>query len=171
MGGNCSSAKAIYVVAASESPYAVYGSTFGTDQGSYADCGSVMSVDENGALSELIQNYTYSTTSGVHGMAFDATNAFMYSADDTGNMLWTHSVDNTTGEVTLVSNSTGPETGADPRHVAVHPSGQYLYVIFEGANELAQYSVDTTTGIPTFQNVSYSLIPSGQLPPVQAPLT
>jgi carboxy-cis,cis-muconate cyclase len=156
MGGNCS-AKAIFVVAATESPYAVYGTPFGGT----ADCGSVMSVDENGVLSSVIQNYTYKSTSGVHGMALDSTNSFLYSADDTGNALWTHSVNNATGKVTLVSSITGPVTGADPRHVTVHPEGQYLYVILEGANELAQYTIDAT-GIPSFENVTYPLIPSGK---------
>jgi carboxy-cis,cis-muconate cyclase len=157
MGGNCSSSKAIFVVAASESPYAVYGTPFGNT----ADCGTVMSVDENGILSEVIQNYTYKSTSGVHGLALDSTNSFIYSADDSANTLWTHKVDNTTGELTLVSSISGPVSGADPRHVAVHPKGQYLYVIFEGANELAQYTIDKSTGIPSFENVTYPLIPSG----------
>ena len=157
MGGNCSSSKAIFVVAASESPYSIYGTPFGNT----ADCGAVISVDENGVLSELIQNYTYKSTSGVHGMALDSTNSFIYSADDSANTLWTHKVDNTTGELTLVSSISGPVTGADPRHVAVHPEGQYLYVILEGANQVAQYAIDQSTGIPSFHNITYSLIPSG----------
>ena len=94
-------------------------------------------------------------------MALDRTNSFIYSADDSANMLWTHKVDNTTGELTLVSSISGPVTGADPRHVAVHPEGQYLYVILEGANQVAQYIIDQTTGIPSFENVTYPLIPSG----------
>jgi carboxy-cis,cis-muconate cyclase len=157
MGGNCSSSRAIFVTAASESPHAVYGTPFGGT----ADCGSVMSVDENGVLLEVIQNYTYKSTSGVHGMAMNQNNTFIYSADDSANTLWTHSVDSETGELTYVSSIDGPATGADPRHVAVHPEGQYLYVILEGANELAQYTIDQTTGIPSFQSVTYSLIPSG----------
>jgi carboxy-cis,cis-muconate cyclase len=156
LGGNCSSSKAIFVTAASESPYAVYGTPFGGN----AECGSVISVDENGVLSDVIQNYTYKSTSGVHGMAMNQNNTFLYSADDSANTLWTHSVDSATGELTYVSSVDGPVTGADPRHVAVHTKGQYLYVILEGANELAQYTIDQTTGIPSFENVTYSLIPS-----------
>lgn len=69
-------------------------------------------------------------------------------------------MDNSTGELTLVSSINGPITGANPRHVAVHPAGQYLYVILEGANEVAQYTIDQSTGIPSFYNVTYPLIPS-----------
>ncbi|RDW94631.1 hypothetical protein BP5796_00394 [Coleophoma crateriformis] len=156
IGGDCQSSKAIFVVAASEPPYAVYGSPFGGT----ADCGSVMSVDANGVISGMQQNYTYSSSSGVHGMAFNPANTFLYSSDDSGNALWTHSVDQTTGELTYVANVSGPATGSDPRHVAVHPSGEYLYVILEGVNELAQYSIDNATGIPSFDNVTYPLIPS-----------
>ncbi|TVY75964.1 Carboxy-cis,cis-muconate cyclase [Lachnellula suecica] len=152
-----SSAVSIFAIASSEPPYAVYGCPFV----GASNCGAVMSVDENGVLSEVIQDYSYNTSSGVHGMAFDSANDFLYSADDSGNALWTHSVDNTTGELTFVSSVAGPVTGADPRHVTVHPEGQYLYVVLEGANELAQYSIDTTTGIPFFENVTYPLIPSG----------
>ena len=71
-----------------------------------------------------------------------------------------HKVDNVTGELTLVSSISGPVTGSDPRHVTVHPAGQYLYVVLEGANEVAQYTVDQNTGIPLFENVTYSLIPT-----------
>jgi carboxy-cis,cis-muconate cyclase len=157
LGGNCTSSKAIFVTAATKSPYTVYGTPFGGN----AECGSVMSVDESGVLLKVIQNYTYKSTSGVHGMAMNANNSFIYSADDSANTLWTHSVDSTTGKLTFVSSLAGPATGADPRHVAVHPGGNYLYVILEGSNELAQYNIDQISGIPSFQNVTYSLIPSG----------
>jgi carboxy-cis,cis-muconate cyclase len=126
MGGNCTSSRAIFVMAATDSPYSVYGSPFGGS----ADCGSVMSVDINGALDKLIQNYTYKSTSGVHGMAISAS-SFLYSADDSGNTLWTHKIDNSTGKVALVNSIGGPTTGSDPRHVAVHPNGQYLYVVLD----------------------------------------
>lgn len=157
MGGNCTST-AIYVVAATEPPYAVYGTPFGNS----ANCGSVMSVDENGSLAKVIQDYTYSNTSAVHGMALDRSNSYIYSADDRGNTLWTHKVDRKTGELSLLSSIPGPTPGADPRHVAVHSGGTYLYVVLEGSNQLAQYSIDSDTGIPFFENVTYPLIPAGK---------
>lgn len=153
---NCSTSKAIFVVAETVEPYAVYGTPFGGD----AYCGAVMSVDSSGILSEVIQNYTYATSSGVHGMALNPANTYLYSADDTDNSLWTHSVDATTGELTLVSQISGPVSGADPRHIAIHPKGLYAYVILEGANELAVYSIDQTTHTLAFTNITYPLIPS-----------
>lgn len=122
-----------------------------------------MGVDSSGALSTIVQNYTYGTTSGVHGMAMNANGSVLYSADDTGNALWTHSVDGETGEVTLVSSFAGPVAGSDPRHVSVHPVGKYLYVVLEGANQLAQYSIDQSSGVPSFGNKTWPLVPAGML--------
>lgn len=160
MGGNCAntSASAIFVVASSKAPYTVYGVPFGTD----ASCGSVMSVDSNGALDEVIQDYNYNSSSYVHGTAFSPTEAFLYSADDSGNQIWTHSVDPSTGKLTLVDVIEAPDTGDNPRHVAVSPSGKYLYAVLEEANELAQFSINEATGKPTYHNVTYPLIPTGE---------
>lgn len=152
---NCSTA--IYVVAQTVAPYAVYGTPFGHP----ANCGAVMSVDANGALSEVIQNYTYATDSAVHGMALNTENTYLYSADDGDNSIWTHSVDASTGELTYVSKVDGPVTGADPRHISVHPKGLYAYAVLEGANELGVYKIDQTTHALSFANITYPLIPTG----------
>lgn len=155
-GGNCT-ATAIFVVADPNPPYSVYGSFFGSNAG----CGSVLSVDDTGKIDAVVQNYTYFNSSAVHGTAFSPDSKFLYSADDSGNTLWTHSIDQSTGEVTLVSNLTAPSASAHPRHATVHPGGKYIYVILEGSSQLAQYSIDSDTGIPSFQNVTYSLLESG----------
>lgn len=121
-----------------------------------------MSVDETGALSSVLQNYTYGSTSSVHGMAITSDNTLIYSADDAGNTIWTHSMDATTGELTEVASLAGPVAGSDPRHVAVHSTGNYIYVVLEGANELAQYTINQTTGAPYFENVTFPLIGSSK---------
>lgn len=147
------------MLAASQPPYAVYGVPFA---GSNSGCGTVISVDEAGDFSGTLQNFTYSSTSGVHGVAMNTENTFLYSADDAANSLWTHSVDPSTGAVTLVDVKTGPSNKSDPRHVTVHPGGKYLYVLLEGSNEVAQYNIDQATGIPSFLNVIYPLIPASK---------
>jgi carboxy-cis,cis-muconate cyclase len=121
-----------------------------------------MSVDETGVLEAVIQNYTYFNSSGVHGTALSPDSGFLYSADDTGNTLWTHSIDPATGKVALVTNLTAPTTGADPRHVAVHPNGDYVYVVLEGSSQLAQYAVDESTGIPSLSGELYPLLKDGE---------
>lgn len=164
-GGNCT-ATSIFVVADQHHPYNVYGTFFSSVKGIDAGCGSVLSVDESGALDAVIQNYTYFVNvSGVHGAALSPDSQYLYSADDTGNTLWTHAVDPATGEVTALANLTGPQLGSDPRHVVVHPDGHYLYVILEGASQLAQYSIDRETGLPAYDG-AYPLLLSVQQDPV-----
>lgn len=145
-------------------PYGVYGTFFASRSGIDAGCGAVFSVDENGVLDQVIQNYTYFVNvSGVHGTAFSPDSRFLYSADDTGNTLWTHSIDRDTGEVALLESLPGPSTGSDPRHVTVHPNGKYIYVILEGTSQLAQYTIDESTGLPTY-DLAYPLLFSAQSP-------
>jgi len=124
----------------------------------------VLSVLSNGTLSSVAQNYTYLTNSGVHGLAFSPNGAFLYSADDGANSVWTHSVDSTTGALTYIDRAAAAATGADPRHTTVHPAGGYLYVVYEGTSELAVYAINTTTGIPEFTNKTYPLLPAGTYP-------
>ncbi|KAF2703691.1 carboxy-cis,cis-muconate cyclase [Pleomassaria siparia CBS 279.74] len=155
VGGNCSNDSVIYIAAAKVAPYDVYSVPYGNS----SQCGTVLSTFSNGTISSVAQVYPYLATSGVHGLAFSPDGKFLYSADDIGNSVWTHSVDATTGELTYVDRAEAPVTGADPRHAAVHSSGSYLYVGYEGPSQIAVYNIDTTTGIPTFTNITYSLIP------------
>lgn len=119
-----------------------------------------MSVDSTGTLAGIIANATYGNSSGVHGLALSANNDFLYSADDMGNAVWVHSVNATSGEIAEVQYLAAP-TGADPRHMVVHPKGNYAYVVFEASSEIGVYSRDTTTGELTYTNITYPLLPTG----------
>lgn len=155
MSGNCSTTRGIFIIAADKAPYNVYADPFG-------NCANVLGVDPVGTLETNLQNVSYYSDSGVHGMAFDPTGNFLYAADDMGNTIWTYKVDETTGLLTYVSATAAPTSGANPRHAAVHPKGQYLYVILEESNRVAQYNINPTTHIPQFSNVTYSLIDAGK---------
>lgn len=160
-GAHCT-ASPIYIVADTRPPYHAYGAFFTTAEGRDASCGAVFSVDEHGVLDAVVQNYTYLyNTSGVHGTALSQDTRYLYSADLTGNALWTHNVDRVTGEVTLLANVTGPSPEAHPRHVAVHSQGRYLYVVMEGSSQLVQYSIGPDTGVPVYDK-AYSLLLSTQ---------
>lgn len=154
---NCSAKVSISVVASSAPPYAVYGNSW---SGSDASCGVVMSVDSNGALSTVIQNFTYASDTGIHGTALNPEQTYLYSADDKGDSIWTHKIDNTTGEVTAIQRIASPSEGADPRHIAVHWGGLYAYSVMEAANIISEYTIDQITHELTYTNVSYSLLPS-----------
>jgi carboxy-cis,cis-muconate cyclase len=80
-----------------------------------------------------------------------------------GNAVWVHSIDNTTGDVSELQYLPAA-SGSDPRHVAIHPNGAWAYIVYEAASTIAIYSRDTATGLLTFTNTTYSLLPSGKRP-------
>lgn len=116
-------------------------------------------MDDSGTLQEAFANVTYNSAAGVHGLGLSYDNEFIYSADDMGNSVWMHSYDSVTGTVTEVQSLSAP-TGANPRHLAVHPNGQWVYVVYEEASEIAVFKRDNTTGKLTDTNTTYSLLPS-----------
>jgi hypothetical protein len=79
-----------------------------------------MSVDESGALHEVIQDFEYlDEKSSIHGLAMSPDSDVLYSADTYGNNIWTHAVSKTTGLVGEVLDKTiGPSPGSNPRHVS-----------------------------------------------------
>lgn len=122
-----------------------------------------MSVDETGALKEVIQDFEYlDENSSVHGLALSPDSHILYSADTYGNNVWTHAVEKRTGLVgKVLDKAIGPSPGSNPRHVSLHPSGKALYAVTEGSNEVVWYKVDSDTGIPHQQEPIYSLLPAG----------
>ncbi|KAF2029954.1 3-carboxy-cis,cis-mucoante lactonizing enzyme [Setomelanomma holmii] len=147
----CSNAN--FITAASTSPYTVFGTAYGTGCPTEA-----IMVDADGVLHSNTANFTYSNSSGVHGTDLSRDNAFLYSADDMGNAVWVHSLDATTGAAEELQYLAAP-SGANPRHLAVHPNGLWVYVIYEEANQLAVYKRDNETGLLTDINSTYLLLP------------
>lgn len=152
--------RAIFLLAAKRPPYNVYANPFYD----YAGYGNVFSVDENGGLKENIQNYEYCPQTAIHGMVFDASETYLYSADMWANKIWTHRKDSETGKLSLVGSIDAPLPGDHPRWVELHPSGKYLYALMEAGNTLAVYVIDEKTYLPVFAHISYPLIPPGMNP-------
>jgi carboxy-cis,cis-muconate cyclase len=147
-------------LAAKKPPYNIYGNPFYD----HAGFGNVFSVNKEGAIEKEIQNYEYEPKTGIHGMVFDSTETYLYSADLRANKIWTHKKDPETGKLELVHSVEAPDPGDHPRWVALHPSGAYLYVLMEAGNRLAVYVVDAKTHCPTFTHMTYPLIPPGLFP-------
>lgn len=80
---------------------------------------------------------------------------------DPGNSVYVHSIDTTAGTVEQIQHLVAP-TESDPRHLAVHPNGNWVYVLYEAASTVAVYSRDSTTGLLTDTNTTYSLLPDGK---------
>jgi len=109
-----------------------------------------------------IQNYEYQPNSKVHGMVFDPTETYLYSADMGANKIWTHKKDSQSGKLTLVGGVDAPSPVDHPRWVAIHPSGAYLYTLMEAGNRLAVYVIDDQIHMPVFTHITYPLIPPGK---------
>ncbi|KAF2117231.1 Lactonase, 7-bladed beta-propeller-domain-containing protein [Lophiotrema nucula] len=155
LSSNCSNAN--FIAAASTAPYAVFGIPY-----SSGCSGLAISVDDEGTLKSAFANVTYDSSAGVHGIALSSDNNFIYSADDMGNAVWSHKYDNVTGTIEELQKIDAP-TGANPRHLTVHPNGNWVYIIYEELSQLAVYSRNGTTGILSDTNTTFSLLPAGML--------
>ncbi|RDW56439.1 carboxy-cis,cis-muconate cyclase [Coleophoma crateriformis] len=149
--------RAIFILAAQKPPYNVYGNPFYN----HAEYGNVFSVNSEGGIEKNIQNYKYGPKTKIHGMVFDPTETYLYSADMGENKVWTHKKDPETGMVELVGSIEAPSPGDHPRWVAIHPSGKYLYALMEAGNNLAVYVIDEQTHLPVYTHIRYPLIPPG----------
>jgi carboxy-cis,cis-muconate cyclase len=78
--------RAIFVLAAKQPPYCVYGNPF-YDHAGFVN---VHSVHADGRLKENIQNAPLDDRSAVHGMVFDSREEYLYSADMWANKIWCH---------------------------------------------------------------------------------
>jgi carboxy-cis,cis-muconate cyclase len=151
--------RAIFILAAQKPPYNVYGNPFYN----YAGYGNIFSVDEEGHMNSNVQNYEYDPKSGIHGMVFDSSETYLYSADMGANRIWAHKKDSETGHLSLLGSVEAPLPGDHPRWVELHPSGNYLYALMEAGNSLAVYLIDPQTHLPVFTHITYPLIPPGKL--------
>ncbi|KAH0427966.1 carboxy-muconate cyclase [Colletotrichum camelliae] len=148
---NCTNSN--FVMVSTVEPYPVYGVPYTVGCPALA-----MNVDNSGALSDIFGNLMYNSTCGIHGMSLTGDGKFVYSAADAGKAVWTHSVDAVDGTVTELQYLAAP-SDSDPRHLAVHPNGNLVYVVYEAACKLAVYSRDQATGMLTDTNTTYPLIP------------
>ncbi|KAI1839753.1 hypothetical protein JX266_014035 [Neoarthrinium moseri] len=142
-----------FVMASQIEPYAVYGVPYTTGCAALA-----MNVDDLGALSAIFGNLSYSSECGNHGMTITSDGRFVYSAADAGKAVWAHAVDANADTVTELKYIAAP-SDSDPRHLAVHPNGKFVFVVYEEACELAVLSRDQSTGLLVNTNTTYPLIP------------
>ena len=97
-----------------------------------------------------MQNYEYQPNTGIHGMVFDPTETYLYSADLKANKLWVHKKDPASGQVTLVGSVDAPDPRDHPRWVAMHPTGKYLYALMGKGNRVLEYVIDPATRMPVW---------------------
>ena len=78
--------RAIFVLAAKEPPNCVYSKAFYN----HAGCFNVYKVNPTGGIEQNILNAPLNEKSAIHGMVFDSTEEYLYSADMWMNKIWCH---------------------------------------------------------------------------------
>jgi carboxy-cis,cis-muconate cyclase len=149
--------RAIFCLAAQKPPYCVYGNPFYD----YAGYGNVFSVNDDGSIKSNIQNYEYCPQTAVHGMVFDPSEGYLYSADMWANRIWCHKKAED-GTVELVGFVEAPGEKDHPRWVEMHKSGRYLYALMEAGNRVCEYVIDPQTHLPVYTHKWFPLIPPGK---------
>jgi 6-phosphogluconolactonase len=87
-----------------------------------------------------------------HCILVDATNKYCYATSLGSDIIMEWKFDPATG--TLSPNGPGEvhtKSGAGPRHMALHPSGRFLYLITETTDTIGAYGIDPATGTLTEQ--------------------
>jgi 6-phosphogluconolactonase len=85
-----------------------------------------------------------------HCIFVDRTNKYCYATSLGSDIVMEWRFDPTTG--TLSPNGPGEvhtKPGAGPRHMALHPSGRFLYLITETTDTIGAYAVDPASGTLT----------------------
>ncbi|KAK7995563.1 carboxy-cis cis-muconate cyclase [Apiospora arundinis] len=124
---------------------------------------------KGGVLQEVVQSWHYArNNSAIHGLALDPDGMTIYSADLSGDAIWSHSLspDGTGRVVGLRGGYDLPaeQRGAHPRHLVVHPNGRVLYVVMEAANEVVAYAIDPELRVVARELSRHSLLPEGADP-------
>lgn len=157
--GACYNTTSAFVTAMPNEPYLAFSASWPGPNG----CGMSFSVDANGTLTDVLDSWPYTNTSGVHGLALSPSNhsdkQLLYAADLNADTLWTHAINLTTGHATEIARYKLPYEGMHPRHIAAHPSGKYLYAVMEADNSLTQFTLNPTTGAVETDTLRYMLIP------------
>jgi 6-phosphogluconolactonase len=104
---------------------------------------SAYSIDATtGALTPIAQSPF--STRGLFpvGLAIDPSGNFIYATNSESSSISGFTINSGTGTLSPIEGSPFPGV-SNPASVAVHPSGQYLYV---GSDEISGYAIDPTTG-------------------------
>jgi len=155
--GRCFNRTSAFVLASKRFPHHVFSASWPGPRA----CGMSSYTNPAGGLMDMAQSWSYGYSSGVRGMAFGwAYGQVLYTADTSGDAIWTHAF-GFYGETYYMGRYPLPG-GAQPRHIATHPYGKYLYASLDGAGAVGVYLLDPYMGVVKSNDSRYSLIPPGR---------
>ncbi len=120
-----------------------------------ADAGAIdaFAIDSAGALSAL-SGSPFPAGTNVY-LAVDPQNRFLFAAeDDPPGSIAAFTIDSTSGVLTAVAGSPfpvnpGSTSNTHPGQIVVHSSGQFVYTTLMQTNQVAAFSIDSTSGALT----------------------
>ncbi|MGA9543550.1 MAG: beta-propeller fold lactonase family protein [Candidatus Sulfotelmatobacter sp.] len=124
--------------------------------------GSILGFSvSSGALQLLNPPLTSADGVNPNGLAIDPSGSHMYVANTQSNSISIFAISPTNtppGTLQEVIGSPLEDTNqyTDPLALLLDPKGQYLYVANQGSSNVAVYSIDSTTGLPTALTTSTS---------------
>jgi 6-phosphogluconolactonase (cycloisomerase 2 family) len=86
------------------------------------------------------------------------TSEFLYVADAQNNGVWAFSVDTSSGQLTILSQTSFP-TGSVPSGIAVDPCNQWVYVSNQISNNVSAYKICNVVSLPVCPAKDNSLAP------------
>jgi 6-phosphogluconolactonase len=102
----------------------------------------------------------------AHSVDFSADDRFLFSCDLGADRIYVYRHDARTGTIAPHSPPfVSVEPGSGPRHLAIHPSRRYAYLITELANTIATFALDEQAGTLVQRQRISTLPPNYATPP------
>jgi 6-phosphogluconolactonase (cycloisomerase 2 family) len=110
---------------------------------------------------------------GASSVVIEPTGKFVYATNKSLNQIFAFSIDPATGLLSEIhtnnANSEVADTGTTPVALAVDISGQYLYCVNSGSNDINIYKINLADG--TLTAVGAATVPTGGTTPIMLAVT
>ncbi len=117
--------------------------------------GTILSFSVNSGVLTLVSGIN-ARGLNLDGLAIDPSGTYLYSANFGSNSISIFKIGTTTSPGALTEVSGSPLTSGYTAPVALilDPKGQFLYVANQGSNNVAAYSINSTTALPNILTTS-----------------
>jgi 6-phosphogluconolactonase len=107
---------------------------------------STLGVDANGGVTMPPADVQRPANNTSHQIVTDATGKFVFVPNVNANTVFQFLLDSATGKLTANGSVSGFASGAGPRHLAFHPTGNWAYTMNETAVTVTSLVFDRTAG-------------------------
>ena len=119
----------------------------------------VFELQSDGDVGELVEEAS-DGTNPQHALV-STTNEFLVVPYTGSDEIGVYGIDDTDGSLTLVDDTVGVGAGTGPRHVAIDPTGDYVYSVNEDDGTITNFSFDDNEGTLQPDVTIDSPVPSG----------